>query len=69
MILEKRGIPTVIFCTESMRGIVKSQAQLSGMPSYEPVTVPGHIVALSPQQAIAKVDQVADLIIGGLVQG
>ena len=59
----------MLFCPESFRGIVEAQARLSGMPSYKPVTIPGIIVAQSPQQITAKVDQVADEIIGGLVQG
>ena len=67
MNLERRGVPTVFVCPETFRGIVLAQARLSGMPSYQPVTVPGHVVALSPQQVCAKIDQVADQIIGGLV--
>lgn len=67
MFLEKRGIPTVYFCPETFRCIVKTQAQLSGMPSYEPVTVPGHIAALSPQEFIAKIDLAADNLVEGLV--
>ena len=58
-----------MFCPESFRGIVEAQAHLSGMPSYKPVTIPGMIVAQSPLQITAKVEQVADEIIGGLVQG
>lgn len=69
MTLEKRGIPTVFFCPESFRGIVEAQAQLSGMPAYRPVTFPGQIAALTPQQAVAKVDLVAPRIVAGLLKG
>ena len=67
MNLEKSGIPTVFLCPEGFRGIVKAQARLSGMPAYEPVTLPGQIVALSPQQLTAKIDQAADRMVAGLV--
>ncbi len=67
MNLERRGVPTVFLCPEAFRGIVKAQARLDGMPSYEPVTVPGQVVALSPQQVLAKIDGAADRIVGGLL--
>lgn len=38
------------------------------MPLYEPVTIPGMVVAQSPQEIIAKVDVVAPKIIQGLVK-
>jgi len=59
----------VMFCPEAFRGIVETQARLGGMPAYKPVTIPGMVVAQSPQQMMAKVDEVADQILGGLVQG
>ena len=48
---------------------METQARLGGMPSYKPVTIPGMVVAQSSQQMMAKVDEVADQILGGLVQG
>jgi hypothetical protein len=66
MILEKRGIPTVFLCPESFRGIVESHAKLSGMPSYKAVTMPGRIVALSPEELTDKLDKAADRIVRGL---
>jgi len=65
--LEKRGVPTVLICPESFRGIVEAQARLGGIPSYTPVTIPGQVVALSPQELTARLDAVADKLIGGLV--
>ena len=67
--MEKRGVPTVLFCPEAFRGIVETQARLGGMPSYKPVTIPGMVVAQSPQHMMARVDEVADQILGGLAQG
>ena len=59
----------MLFCPEAFRGIVETQARLAGMPSFKPVTIPGIVVAQSPQQMMAKVDQVADQIIAWLVRG
>ena len=67
MSMEKRGLPTVLICPEAFRGIVEAQARLSGLPSFKAVTVPGQLVGLSPQESAAKIDQVADKIIDGLV--
>lgn len=58
----------MIFCPEAFRGIVQTQARLAGMPLYEPVTIPGMVVAQSPQEIIAKVDRIAPMIIQGLVK-
>ena len=67
MTLEQRGIPTVLMCPETFRGMVEAQASLSGMPSYKPVTLPGRIVAISGDELLSKVDEAADEMIQGLV--
>ena len=67
MALERRGVPTVFLCPEGFRGIVEAQARLSGMPSYKPVTVPGHIAALPVEELIDKIERVADMVAGGLL--
>lgn len=67
--LERRGIPTALFCPDAFRGIVETEARRSGLPSFKPVTVPGHIVALSPEQATANIDMVAKELVHWLTKG
>jgi hypothetical protein len=68
MTLEKRGIPTALFCPESFRGIIEAEARRCGLPSFQPVTVQGHVVALSPEDAVANIDRTAPGIIRWLAR-
>ena len=50
MILERRGVPVAVVCTDAFRAPADAMAEVQGAPGYRYVTTPHPVAILTPDQ-------------------
>ena len=69
MILERRGIPAAVICTDAFGATADAMAMLQGAPGYRYVTTPHPIAVLTAdevrERARTVLPRVAALLLGG----
>ena len=69
MILERRGVPAAVVCTDAFRAPADAMAGLQGAPGYRYVTTPHPVAVLAPDQvrerALSALPEVVSLLVAG----
>ena len=67
MILERRGVPAAVVCTDAFRAPADAMAGLQGAPGYRYVTTPHPVAVLTPEQvrerALSVLPEVVSLLV------
>jgi hypothetical protein len=68
VILERRGVPAAVVCTDAFRAPADAMASLQGAPRYRYVTTPHPVAVLTPEQvrerALSVLPEVVSLLVG-----
>ena len=69
MILERRGVPAAVICTDAFRAPADAMAGLRGAAGYRYVTTPHPVAILNPEQvrerALSVLPEVVSLLVAG----
>jgi len=65
--LEARGIPSVAIHTSAFIGSARAHAAAYGRPDYEPVIVRHPIAGLTPDEVVARADEIMPAIVAHVV--
>ncbi|TAM57571.1 hypothetical protein EPN52_13125 [bacterium] len=65
--LETRGIPSVAIHTSAFLGSARAHASAFGRPDYEPVIMRHPIAGLTPDEVIARADEIMPTIVAYLL--
>jgi hypothetical protein len=67
VILERRGVPAAVVCTDAFRAPADAMAGLQGAPGYRYVTTPHPVAILTPEQvrerALSVLPEVVSLLV------
>jgi hypothetical protein len=67
VILERRGVPAAVVCTDAFRAPADAMAGLQGAPGYRYVTTPHPVAVLTPEQvrerALSVLPEVVSLLV------
>jgi len=67
VILERRGVPAAVICTDAFRAPADAMAGLRGAPGYRYVTTPHPVAILNPEQVRERALRVLPEVVSLLV--
>ena len=69
MVLENRGIPTVVVCTGPFRDSAHAHARMLGRSGFQPVVVSHPLGGLKPEQVRQRAAAAEEQIVAALTKG
>jgi hypothetical protein len=66
--LEKKGIPTVIICSDAFISLAKSISQAKGILSPRLVAIPHPLAGITPDEVQRKAESAIELIVAMLAK-
>ena len=69
MVLENRGIPTVVICTGPFLVSANLHARVLGRPEFQPVVIPHPLGGMGPEKVRQLAAAAEDQIVAALTEG
>jgi len=67
VILERRGVPAAVVCTDAFRAPADAMAEVQGAPGYRYVTTPHPVAILTPEQVRERAERALPQVVALLV--